>query len=49
LRAEYEKDINSMMEHHRTEIEDMDHLFKEEMEEKTRQYVELMQKHHNMT
>ena len=32
---EYEKDINSMMLHHRTEIEDMDHLFKEEMGQKT--------------
>lgn len=29
LKAEYDHEVTAMMEHHKNEVEDLDHLFKE--------------------
>jgi septal ring factor EnvC (AmiA/AmiB activator) len=38
-----------MMEHHRNEVDDLDHLFKEEMDAKTRELGELLQKNSRLS
>lgn len=48
IKGEYEHEIQTMMEHQKAELEDLDHVFRDEMEAKAKECLELMQRNNRL-